>query len=329
MSRFLHRNRKGFTLIELLVVIAIIAILIGLLLPAVQKVREAAARASSQNNLKQIGLALHSYNDTFGNLPNNGTNGYWPSPSVWKDNTGQVMTASWCYKILPYVEQNNQYNNYSATVKLKVFAEPARVNGGRGPATDGNTATNGGVSGINAADNPNNKALGAHTDYAGNWNVIQDGWNNKGVLNALTPSIQGIQDGSSNTIIVGGKAIQTSQYNGNNGWDWDETIGTGGWGGTCRGAMWDGIDNNYDNGHNPNYNLPVGGGSNDLARSIFKDGIYGVHGFNHNNSWGGPYAAVGLFLFGDGSVHSLSYTIDKVTMGKLLMPADGQVVTVP
>jgi len=106
--------RRGFTLIELLVVIAIIAVLIGLLLPAVQKVREAANRMSCSNNLKQIGLALHNYHDTYGVFPP-GAEERCPAGIQFGQNAGCTYYANWSILILPYVEQTALYNQYDLT----------------------------------------------------------------------------------------------------------------------------------------------------------------------------------------------------------------------
>src|SRR6201989_1208168 len=103
--------RRGFTLIELLVVIAVIAILIGLLLPAVQKIREAAARLKCQNNLHQIGLALHNYESTDHTFP---PRGVYPQANTASDNWSVHA------QLLPYIEQANLY-------KLVDFTQAANV----------------------------------------------------------------------------------------------------------------------------------------------------------------------------------------------------------
>ncbi|MBM4075720.1 MAG: DUF1559 domain-containing protein, partial [Planctomycetes bacterium] len=116
-----NRRRMGFTLIELLVVIAIIAILISLLLPAVQQAREAARRTQCRNNLKQIGLALHNYESSFGTFPMARV----PNLNTTAPSSGTVFTTgdwqerhvSGMTMILPYIDQQNLYNSYNFTAR--------------------------------------------------------------------------------------------------------------------------------------------------------------------------------------------------------------------
>src|SRR5262249_39809545 len=112
LRRLFTKGSRAFTLIELLVVIAIIAVLIGLLLPAVQKIREAANRVQSQNNLKQIGLALHNIHDTHNKLPP--TIGSFPSgsdkQSEWQTGHRPAAYGSIHHFLLPYIEQGNIFD---------------------------------------------------------------------------------------------------------------------------------------------------------------------------------------------------------------------------
>src|SRR5262245_1454073 len=112
------RRDRGFTLIELLVVIAIIAILIGLLLPAVQKVREAAARTQCLNNLKQIGLAMHNHHDAYKRFP-------------YSKRAGAAPNRSWAPDLLPYLEQANMVSG--ANYDLNRHWYDGQVNGNAYP----------------------------------------------------------------------------------------------------------------------------------------------------------------------------------------------------
>jgi prepilin-type N-terminal cleavage/methylation domain-containing protein len=153
--------RPGFTLIELLVVIAIIAILIGLLLPAVQKVREAAARTQSQNNLKQIALAAHNYHSSLGRFPNMGR--FDPNPSA------PMRGESWHYTILPFIEAENEAREairrgaswLVSEMVIKTFVSPLDPSLQNGRITAGNFATaNNGTGSAGTSYGPNFQVFG-------------------------------------------------------------------------------------------------------------------------------------------------------------------------
>ncbi|MBM3996355.1 MAG: DUF1559 domain-containing protein [Planctomycetes bacterium] len=302
-------RRRGFTLIELLVVIAIIAILIGLLLPAVQKVRAAAARMQCGNNLKQIGLAIHGYHDTKKELP----------PARLDYNGG----ATWCILILPFLEQEplykqwditKQYYQQSAAVRqtaLPVYFCPSRRSAGDTPLSTRDVPEAGwssanfpgslGDYGCCEGDNNNGQyntdqadgamilaAYNSATNPAGGWFITK--------FYSRT-RFANITDGLSNTLLVGEKHVRLGT--------WGTTTGDG--------SIYNGDPGNQNAGR-------VAGASYPLARSRTD---------SYNLQFGSYHDGICQFVLCDGSVRSIDNSINGTTLGLLAARNDGQPVTLP
>lgn len=304
-------RRSGFTLIELLVVIAIIAILVALLLPAVQQAREAARRSSCKNNLKQIGVALHNYHDTFKVFPPGSINGQYPDSDT-DGNAWDEGQWGWAAHLLPFVEQGTLYDACeinNPTNDLDDFegnAGQTVVSTYRCPsdtAPDVNTErSSDGTSNYVAMLGPEALYHDSNTEprsrYAGN---DRDGiaWVNSKVR------MRDITDGTSNTIIIGERA-------------WELPIPNGNQNAKCGAAIWTGSAG-------PNMRYDANAGQANAVMGVTGDGINKAGFFdsdvtatdadaaNHNGcglTFSSRHSGGAQFLLADGAVVFLSENID-------------------
>lgn len=287
-------KRHGFTLVELLVVIAIIGILVGLLLPAVQAAREAARRTQCQNNLKQLGLAMHMHHDAIKKFP-------------YLRSGGGQNRHTWALQLLPYLEQNNIYNVYKSTItgvnKTDGFnnhtaTDPAMVQARQAQVTTFFCPSRRGPVSLSPITT-NSTVTGMPSDYAAcTGNISAAPTNGAFQLvnsNHMTTLVgmKDMTDGTSNTVMIGEKHIQLGRLN---------------------DPIQDGMI--YSGSEQQTYYRRMGA-TWPLAFSNTQAA---------NTQFGSWHTGLCQFAFGDGSVRGISTSVPGLVLGYLATRNEGEVI---